>query len=176
MENFYTVESILNLQTPTDKFLVALEDNVHGIRFKGFKLRDCDTNEVYHEYQSQDLYELDYFADHLLEYKFPQKILKAKTLGSSITLVVGPQLVQKLTLIERHFIDDQLVASYRTDYPLFMPNSENNVEFIYSVPAPSETTKKKISLGEPVDAKSDTFIFVEGRLVIHRRATYQYVA
>jgi hypothetical protein len=55
-----------------------------------------------------------------------------------------------------------------------MPNSENNAEFIYSVPNFSESTKKKISQGELVEAKSDTFIFVNNKLVIHRRATYEY--
>lgn len=176
METIYTVDSVLNMTGPTDKFLVSLEDNVFGIRFKGFKLRDCDTNETYHEYYAGDIYELDYFADHLLEYKFPQKILKSKILGSSLTLVVGDNLVQKLTLIERHFIDDQIVASYRSDYPLFMPNSENNVEFIYAVPTLSEESKKKLANDEPIQAKSDTFILVDNKLVIHRRASYDYVA
>ncbi len=175
METLITIDSVLNMQTPADRFFVTLEDNVFGIRFKGFRLRDCDTNETFHEYYAQDLYELDYFADHLLEYRFPQKILTCNTLGSNLTLVVGEFLVHKLTLIERHFIEDKLTASYRTNYPLFMPNSENNVEFIYSVPELSEETRKKLSLGEPIKAKSDTFIFVDGKLVIHRRASYEYV-
>jgi hypothetical protein len=175
METLYTIDSVLNMQSPAEKFFVTLDHNTYGIRFKGFKLRDCDTNQVFHEYIASDIYELDYFADHLLEYKFPQKILKSNTLGSNLTLVTGNNLVQKLTLIERHFIDDKLVASYRSDYPLFMPNSENNVEFIYSVPALDEENKKKLFQEEPIFAKSDTFIFVDGKLTIHRRANYEYV-
>jgi hypothetical protein len=175
MENsINTVESILSMQTPTNKFLVSLNENIYGIRFKGFKLRDCDTGEVFHEFAANDIYELDYFADHLLQYRFTQKILKSKTLGSTITLVVGDQFVQKLILIERHYIEDTLVASYRSDYPAFMPNSENNAEFIYSVPNFSESTKKKISQGEVIEAISDTFIFVNNKLIIHRRASYEY--
>lgn len=175
METLYTIESVSNMTAPSEKFFVNLEDNVYGIRFKGFKLRDCDTNQVYHEFSSDNIYELDYFADHILEYVFPQKILQAKTLGSSLTLVVGDQFVQKLTLIERHYIDDLLVANYRSDYPAFMPNSENTVEFIYSIPSLSEETKKAISEGNPIRAKSDTFIFVDGKLIIHRRASYVYL-
>ena len=56
-----------------------------------------------------------------------------------------------------------------------MPNSENNVEFIYPVPQLDETNKKKLQQEEPIDAKSDTFIFVDGKLVIHRRAVYEYI-
>jgi hypothetical protein len=175
METLYTIESVIKMPKPADSFFVKLEDNVYGIRFKGFRLRDCDTNQTFHEYYAQDIYELDYFADHLLEYRFPNKILNCKTLGSNLTLVVGDSLVQKLTLIEKHFIEDKLAASYRTNYPLFMPNSENNIEFIYSVPELSEEIKKKISLGETIKAKSDTFIFVDGKLIIHRRACYDYV-
>jgi len=175
METLDTVDSIMNMQSPAEKFFVKLSDNTYGIRFKGFKLRDCDTNEVFHEYIASDIYELDYFADHLLEYKFPHKLLRSKTLGSNLTLVVGNNLVQKLTLIERHYIDDKLVASFRNDYPLFMPNSENNVEFIYPVPQLDEANKKKLQQEEPIDAKSDTFIFVDGKMVIHRRAVYEYI-
>ena len=176
METLITIDSVMNSTNPTEKFQVTLEDNTYGIRFKGFKLRDCDTNEIFHEYYASDIYELDYFADHILEYKFPQKILRSKTLGSNLTLVVGNNIVQKLTLIERHYIDEQVVASYRSDYPMFMPNSENNVEFIYSVPTLSEESKKKLALEEPIEAQSDTFIFVDGKLTIHRRATYEYTA
>lgn len=175
MQGLYTLESVLNMETPTDKFLVKLENNTYGIRFKGFKLRDCDSNEIYHNFETNNVYELDYFASNLLSYEFPQKILTSKTVGSKLKLVVGDQLVENLDLIERHYIDDIMVASYRFNFPIFMPNSENNVEFIYSVPSLSEKTKKKIQIGEIVEAKSDTFIFVKGNLVIHRRAEYKYI-
>ena len=175
METFKTIDSVLNMTTPADSFFVRLEDNTYGIRFKGFRLRDCDSNEIFHEFNTQNVFELDYFADHLLEYRFPQKILQSKTLGSNIILVVGDSFVQKLTLIEKHYIDDIVVAAYRNNYPAFLPNSENNIEFIYSIPNLSEETKKKVSLGEAVQAKSDTFIFVDGKLIIHRRASYEYI-
>jgi hypothetical protein len=174
MQDLYTVESVLNMKTPTDKFLVKLSDNTYGIRFKAFKLRDCDTNEIYHSYEADDVYELDYFADHTLNYEFPSKFLLAKTMGSNLKLVVGDQLVENLDFIERHYIDDHLVVSYKFNFPIFMPNSENSVEFIYSVPKLSEQTQKKLAMGQLIEAKSDTFIFVNGNLVIHRRAEYKY--
>ncbi len=174
MQSLYTLESVLKMETPTEEFLVKLKDNIYGIRFKGFKLRDCDTNEIFNHFETNNVYELDYFADHLLSYEFPQKILNAKVLGSNLKLVVGDQLVENLDLVERHYVDDKLVANYKFNFPIFMPNSENNIEFIYSVPTLSEETKKKIAMGQVVEAKSDTFIFVAGNLVIHRRAQYRY--
>ena len=34
--------------------------------------------------------------------------------------------------------------------------------------------KLKLEKGEEVYAESDTFVFVEGKLIIHRRAKYTY--
>lgn len=168
-------ESINALSQPTSDFLVKLEDNIYGIRFVGFKVRDYDTGEVFHEFKSTNKYELDYFADHLLEYVFPQKILKAKIIGTDLAFIVENKPVKNLDFVEKHFIDGQLMKSYEFNFPLFMPNSENNIEFIYPVPTLKETVAAQLSKGEDIEAFSDTFIFVDKKLVIHRRAHYYYV-
>jgi hypothetical protein len=176
MENLITIEKIKAMKSQTDDYLVKLVDNSYGIRFKGFKIRDVDTGEVFHEFLAEDIYQLDYFADHELEYLFPHTVLKARNIGSNLTLVVGDQLVKDLTLIERHYINDSLVAHYEFNFPIFMPNSENNIEFMYPVPKLSDESRKDLENGEEILAKSDTFIFVEKKLIIHRRANYTYTA
>ena len=35
---------------------------------------------------------------------------------------------------------------------------------------------KRMNNGDPISAKSDTFVFVEGKMVVHRRAKYIYYA
>ena len=174
MENLITIDSIKAMTKPTEQFYVALEDNVYGVRFKGFKIRDVDTGEVFHDFQADDIYQLDYFADNELDYQFPHAVLKAKNIGSNLTLVVGDKLVKDLTLIERHYIDDSLVANYEFNFPLFMPNSENNIEFMYPVPKLTDSSQKELANGDDIFAKSDTFIFVDKKLIIHRRANYIY--
>ena len=83
-----------------NKFLIKLEDNIYGIKFNGFKLRDIKTARVFHEYYPADPYELDYFADHMLDYPFPNESLKGqKQLGTSLKLVVGDKLVNNLVLL-----------------------------------------------------------------------------
>ena len=176
MDKNIDINTVLSMQSPTKDFLVELKDNIYGIRFKGFQLRETQTGEIYHSFQAENIFELDYFADNELNYLFPNKILKSQNLGSNLTLVVGNNLVKNLTLIERHYIDDKLTANYKFDFPLFMPNSENNVEFMYQLPQLSAETIEKINNGADVFAKSDTFIFVEGKLTIHRRANYVYSA
>ena len=40
----YTIDDILALKQPTDKFLVPLSANIYKIRFQSFKIRDSETN------------------------------------------------------------------------------------------------------------------------------------
>ena len=72
----FTEEQALKMEKPLDKFLVKLEDNTCGIKFNGFRLRDMESEKIFHEYYPKDEYELDYFADHMLDYPFPNDILK----------------------------------------------------------------------------------------------------
>ena len=171
----FTEEQALKMDKPTDKFLIKLEDNIYGVRFNGFKLRDIKTEKIYHEYYPKDPYELDYFADHELNYPFPNEILKGqKHLGTSLKLVVGDKMVKNLVLIERHYIGGKLAANFRFVFPMFIPNSENQVEFIYEIPKLSPEVEEKLQKGEDIHAASDTFVFVEGKLTVHRRAKYTY--
>ena len=171
----FTEEQALKMEQPLDKFLVKLEDNIYGVKFNGFCLRDIESKKVYHEYYPKDEYELDYFADHILDYPFPNDILKGqKHLGTSLKLVVGDKLVKNLVLLERHYIGGKLAANFRFEFPVFIPNSQNDVEFIYDVPELSPEVQNKLKNGEDIHAASDTFVFVEGKLNVHRRAKYTY--
>jgi len=176
MDKNIDINTVMNMTEPSSEFFVELSDNIYGIRFKGFKLRNYESGEIFHSFVASNIYELDYFAENELSYIFPVQILKAKNLGSNLTLVVGDNLVKDLTLIERHYINDKLQANYKFEFPLFMPNSENNVEFMYPVPPLSKESQDMLDQGEDILAKSDTFIFVEGKLVIHRRAHYIYTS
>ena len=89
-------------------------------------------------------------------------------------LVVGDQLVKNLVLLERHYIGGKLAANFRFTFPIFIPKSENNVEFIYEIPKLSPEVEEKLAKGEDVHAESDTFVFVDGKLNVHRRAKYTY--
>ena len=175
MDQSVKPEEVLKMEKPSSEFLVKLSDNEYGIRFIGFKIRDVENGVVFHEFKAQNIYDLDYFADHELNYTFPQKMITVKTIGTNLTFVVGEKEVKNLDFVERHYIDDQLMANYAFKFPFFMPNTENNIEFIYPMPKLSEKSNAKIKNKEDVYAKSDTFIFVNGKLIIHRRANYQYV-
>lgn len=44
---------------------------------------------------------------------------------------------------------------------------------IYDVPEINEDLKNEM-IDSPYDTKSDTFIFVDGKLIIHKRAIYDF--
>ena len=172
----FTEEQALKMEQPLDKFLVKLEDNVYGVKFNGFCLRDIESKKVYHEYYPKDEYELDYFADHMLDYPFPNDILKGqKHLGTKLNIaIVGDKPVPNLVLLERHYIGGKLAANFRFNFKMFPPKSKNEVEFIYVIPKLTDEVEEKLKKGEDVHAASDTFVFVGGKLIIHRRAKYTY--
>ena len=125
----FTEEQALKMDHALDHFLIKLEDNKFGIRFNGFRLRDLKTGKIFHEYYPKDPYELDYFADHMLDYPFPNDIIKGqKQLGTSLKLVVGDQLVKNLVLLERHYIEGKLIIHRRAKYTYYDASKNNDNE------------------------------------------------
>lgn len=54
-----------------------------------------------------------------------------------------------------------------------MPKTTNTLEMIYDMPEMSEEEKSAMIMA-PWETKSDTFFFVDNRLIIHNRAEYNY--
>ena len=171
----FTEEQALKMDKASDHFFITLKNNIYGLRFTGFKLRDINTQKDNKEYYSKEPNELDPLSEHMFEYRFPNDILKGqKHLGFTLRLVIGDKLVKNLVLLERHYISGKLAANFKFKFPIFFPNSQNEVEFIYDIPELSPEAKEKLEKGEDIPAESDTFVFVEGKLNIHRRARYIY--
>ena len=132
----FTEEQALKMDKPCDKFLVKLEDNTYGVKFNGFRLRDMEKEDkIYHEYYPKDEYELDYFADHMLDYPFPNDILKGqKHLGTKLNIaIVGDKVVKDIVLLERHYIEGKLAANFRFPLKYFLQNQKmkSNLFIIY---------------------------------------------
>ena len=119
----FAEEQALKMDKACDCFLIKLEDNIYGIRFNGFKLSEVQTKNVYYEYYPKDPYELDCFADQMLDYPFPNDILKGqKHFGTSLKLIVGDKLVNNLVLLERHYIGGKIVANLNSFFLLLYLN------------------------------------------------------
>ena len=164
-------EQVLNHSEACTSFLCSLSDNVYDVRFGSFKLREMNSNEVLFEIE-RDFYEATEDT-RSIQYSFPPQFLNLRSLGSTIHFSVGSEPVKNFRMIERHYFKSSLLQTVDFCIPFMMPNSVNTHEIIYDLPAlPQELMDEMIR--SPYETKSDSFFFVEDKLVIHVRAQYDY--
>lgn len=170
-----TIEEVLKMTQSCDVFYTDAEDNVYDLIFSSFKVRDVDSGEAFIDVKGQTKADFEKFYDQELEYYFPHRVLKAKSIGSNIGLVIGKEEIKDVQFIERHYFEDALLDSYSFKFPFFMPNSENNIEFIYNVPKLPDSIVECLKTGTTFVTYSDTFLYVNKELITHRRAKFYYV-
>jgi len=77
-------------------------------------------------------------------------------------------------MIERHYYKGELLRNYDFTFGFCIPNSTNTWEAVYDMPVNS---KERINdmVGSPDEHVSDSFYFVEDKLVMHNKAYFKYV-
>jgi GMP-PDE, delta subunit. len=185
MDKKITPEYVLSLKGPTDHFLCPLSANTYKIRFLAFKLRDMDSGQVLFEIGNPNVTEEDLQeeeevkiddndeASRTIRYQFGPSFFKLKTVGASIKFAVGDNPVKNFRMIERHYFKDQLLQSFDFSFPFCIPNSVNDWENIYEIPKISEELKNEM-IFNPYKTVSDSFYFVNGELIMHHKAFYDY--
>lgn len=74
-----------------------------------------------------------------IKYDFGPDFLKLKTIGLTINFdVISDEPIKDLILIERHYMEDNLIREYEFSFGFCMPHSSNGTEFIYDLPKFSE--------------------------------------
>ena len=86
---------------------------------------------------------------------------------------VGPQAIKEFRMIERHFFRNKLLKSFDFDFGFCIPDSKNTVEHIYDFPQLDPETVRQM-VASPFETKSDSFYFVDGKLIMHNKADYSY--
>ena len=76
-------------------------------------------------------------------------------------------------MIERHYFKGQLVKSFDFPFGFCIPGSTNNWDALYDLPALSESLIEEM-ICSPYETKSDSFYFVNNKLVMHNKASYKY--
>lgn len=171
MQGRVTPEEVLQFEKPCSEFLCSLDANIYDIRFGGFRIRDLDSHQILFNLERE--FEPQTEDTRFIRYSFPPQFLDITTLGTAITFSVGPQPVSNLLMIERHYFKDHLVKSYDFSFPFCIPNTVNTWEHIYELPRLSHSEKEEI-VQNPWESKSDSFFFVDGVLIMHTRAEYDY--
>ena len=191
-----TPEVVRNYKEFTPKFLCGLSANVYNIKFKRFKVRDIETDfvlfdvsdeseenqdqenkDIPDEMKDENLKKIEdediYKSPRMIRYHLGPDFLDLKNLGSSLTFSVGDQPVKDFLMIERHYFNKILVKSFEFKFDFCIPNSVNTWEYIYTVPEIEPKVKKQM-IDEPWHTRSDSFYFVQNKLIMHNKAIYNY--
>lgn len=109
-----------------------------------------------------------------IKYSFGPDFLQLRTLALKLEFyVLGDEPIKDLMFIERYYFKNRLLSNFEFKFPFCMPKSKNEVEFVYELPKLSEEEKREL-IQCPWEAKSDSFFFAGGSLIIHNKAAYNY--
>ncbi|KAI9362987.1 GMP-PDE, delta subunit-domain-containing protein [Zopfochytrium polystomum] len=174
-----TPEAVLKLTKESPKFLCPASAN-NVIQFLEFRIRDPKSNEVFFEVKrTTDLswdpsyLEVDDSA-RSIHYTFSKSILTYPSVGTTLVFAVGAKELKSFRMIERHYFKDRLLKSFDFDFGFCIPNSINTWESVYNVPKLDSKTINDI-VANPGKTASDSFYFVDDKLIMHTKAYYTYV-
>lgn len=184
-----TPDVVREYKTFTDKFLCERSANIYDIKFRKFRMRDLDSGFVLFEVSDDGSGDADGAeatkpaepqepetienSPRTIRYHLGPDFLKLRNLGSSLTFSVGSKPVKDLLMIERHYFRDILVKSFEFKFDFCIPNSTNTWESIYTIPEIDEKLMNDM-ISNPWETRSDSFYFVEGKLIMHNKALYNY--
>nr|CAG4637338.1 EOG090X0D9B [Ceriodaphnia reticulata]SVE73184.1 EOG090X0D9B [Ceriodaphnia reticulata] len=184
-KGFATPEDILKLTRITNSYLCSPDANIYDIDFTRFCIRDLESGTVLFEIakplppelcenpEPSDSNDLDPNAGRFVRYQFTPHFLKLRTVGATVEFVVGEKPVNNFRMIERHFFRDRLLKTFDFEFGFCIPHSKNTCEHIYDFPALSSEAMDEM-IKHPFETRSDSFYFVENRLIMHNKADYAY--
>eukprot|EP01112_Ceratiomyxa_fruticulosa_P007717 TRINITY_DN199_c0_g1_i1.p1 TRINITY_DN199_c0_g1~~TRINITY_DN199_c0_g1_i1.p1 ORF type:complete len:178 (-),score=32.26 TRINITY_DN199_c0_g1_i1:138-671(-) len=172
-----TPNDVLKLKGPTKDFLCPVSANVWGIEFLEYKIRDMDSkNVLFHVKKDKSVVAsvpTEEDAVRLIRYDFGESFLKLRNIGTSLTFSVGPQEIKGFRMIERHYFRNKLLKSFDFNFGFCIPGSTNSWEVIYDLPVLSKKEEQEM-IDHPYETRSDSFYFVNDRLIMHNKAEYAY--
>ncbi|KAK3531264.1 hypothetical protein QTP70_015196 [Hemibagrus guttatus] len=198
-----TPEDVLGLQRITDNYLCSPEENVYKIEFTRFKIRDMQTGTVlfeitkpptpdtvlkkhtleseavispplcYTESTEDRRKDLDPNAGRFVRYQFTPAFLRLRQVGATVEFTVGDIPINNFRMIERHYFRGRLLKSFDFEFGFCIPSSKNTCEHIYEFPPLSEELMTEM-IQYPYETQSDSFYFVDNKLVMHNKADYSY--
>jgi hypothetical protein len=108
-----------------------------------------------------------------IKYHFGPDFLQLRRIGTTLEFSIGPEPVTNFRMIERHYFRNTLIKSFDFNLEFCIPNSRNQWEVMYEVPDLAPEVLQDM-IDHPWETKSDSFYFVEGALVMHNKAEYNY--
>ncbi|KAG7281804.1 hypothetical protein CRUP_037085 [Coryphaenoides rupestris] len=176
-------DHVLGLREVTEDYLCKPEDNVYSVDFTRFKIRDLETGTVLFEIakpqkcdsleHEDEVGDLDTSAGRFVRYQFTPAFLKLCTVGATVEFTVGDSPINSFRMIERHYFQGRLLKNFDFDFGFCIPNSCNTCEHIYEFPQLPEDLIR-LMVDHPYETRSDSFYFVNNKLIMHNKADYAY--
>ncbi|KAI5946699.1 protein unc-119 homolog B [Manis javanica] len=178
-------EHVLRLSRATENYLCKPEDNVYSIDFTRFKIRDLETGTVLFEIakprvsdqeeeeEEEEGGDVDVSAGRFVRYQFTPAFLRLRTVGATVEFTVGDKPVSNFRMIERHYFRERLLKNFDFDFGFCITSSRNTCEHIYEFPQLSEDVIR-LMIENPYETRSDSFYFVDNKLIMHNKADYAY--
>ncbi|KAJ7309070.1 hypothetical protein JRQ81_008363 [Phrynocephalus forsythii] len=174
-------EDVLGLPKVTSDYLCTPEENIYKIDFTRFKIRDMESGTTLFEItkppaserERGDKKDVDPNAGRFVRYQFTPAFLRLRQVGATVEFTVGDKPINNFRMIERHYFRDQLLKSFDFEFGFCIPSSKNTCEHIYEFPQLSEDLIQEMIL-HPYETQSDSFYFVDNKLVMHNKADYSY--
>eukprot|EP00795_Rhopilema_esculentum_P015707 gene15707-7001_t len=177
-----TPEDITKLDKITQNYLIDGRVNLFNIDFTRFRIRDMETGSVLFEIMkpegeedSIECDEEDQNSGRYVRYRFSKDFLKLSAVGATVEFTVGDKPVENFRMIERHYFKERLLKSFDFNFGFCMPNSKNTCEHIYEFPQLTDSEIQEM-INHPYETRSDSFYFVNDKLVMHNKADYAYDA
>uniref|UniRef100_UPI0037E9B7A4 protein unc-119 homolog B-B n=1 Tax=Semicossyphus pulcher TaxID=241346 RepID=UPI0037E9B7A4 len=172
-----TPEHVLQLNTYTNEYLCSPEDNIYNVNFSRFKIRDLSSGAVILDIRKHtcteilDIIELD--SNRFIQYHFSPAFLTLREIGATLEFTVGSRALNAFRLIERHFFRERLLKTFDFEIGFCIPNSRNTCEHIYCLPDLDTHTVQEMT-SSPFETRSDSFYFVNNKLMMHHKAEYSF--
>jgi len=179
METPITLEYVKNLTDITEDFLCDLNANLYNVKFLKFRVRDMETDnllfEVSDENQEQEENDAngESYNNRSIKYHLGPEFLELRNIGTELVFSTGNLPVKNLVMVERHYFKGELIKSFEFKFDFCIPNSTNTWETIYEIPELDEKLKNEMILSS-WETKSDSFYFVDNKLIMHHKAYYNY--
>ncbi|XP_043943859.1 protein unc-119 homolog B-like [Protopterus annectens] len=172
-------DDVLGLTKPTQGYLCKPEDDIYHIHFTHFHIRDLDSGTVLLDIKkhssSDSENKVHETSGCFIRYRFAPSFLKLKEVGATLEFMVGQKALKNFRMIERHYFQDTLLKSFDFEFGFCIPSSRNTCEHIYELPELHDELVHEM-ITHPYETRSDTFYFVDNRLVMHHKAEYAYDA
>ena len=177
-----TPEMVLDLKCPTRKFLCPLTANAFGMDVVSITMKDYDTHDLLFEVTrdaDQPSPTSHAVEDPLRNIRYPlafaENVPGLPVIEKQLVFSVGNQEVQEFRIIERFWFRSRLMKSFDGRFGYCLPGSTNTWDMVYFQNWSLDDDLVVQMVANPHESQTDAFFFVDGKLIMHQKASYQNI-